>query len=58
MHIRLDRNLAHLQIRLRLLEHHRSEDVGLGLRLPAVVVDDLLEADLFELRHLADAVYG
>lgn len=37
---------SHLELGLRLLENYRPEDVRLGLRLPAVVVDDLLEADL------------
>ena len=49
---------AHLKLRLRLFKHHRPEDVRLGLRLPTVVVDDQLEADLLELSHFADAVDG
>ena len=49
---------GNLELRLRLLEHHSPEDVGLGLRLPPVVVDDQLEADLLQLGHLADAIHG
>ena len=46
----------HLKLHLSLLEDHSPEDVRLGLWLAPVVVDDLLEADLFQLGNLADAV--
>ena len=48
----------YLELRLRLPENNSSKDIRFGLRLSAVVIDDLLEANLLEPGHFTDTING